>query len=485
MLTANQRKNIKMLWVYVGCASLLYFVVFFSLTSQAAEYRLQPSISLMTETDDNVRLSANDIDIYSLQGESAILNADFSRSQTNRSLSINNRFASRKYDLNRYNSEDFSTTLNYQRGFERSSYSLNLSASDESIRSLDNQPGNDGATVQRANKAQSYSLSLTGQYQLTEQHRLQNQFSAQQRHYDNEERSNYNYFSNNFLWVNAINPQLSMQVNLSLSSFRPEKTNGIEYAFIETAIEDYGLSNATIISRMEDCFDRLNPLDPYNPDTALVLPAPIPNFDSTEINCFNAKSFSLAQDTINLQVGLQYQWTENLRLDLLIGSSHSETERDVFSLNAILVTGELTGNFVQETEQKNLSYNVDVNYQHSAVVSSSLKASQSQEQTAYGSSVDTRRITLSNAWRINQLNTLKFSLFQRERSQSLTNTDRELYNRNYTQLHITHVKYWPNNIRSDFRYFHSISDNGAQQNGKRNRWILSLTWQPEATIWSK
>ena len=92
-------------------SALPIFVLLFSLASQAAEYRFQSSIALMAETDDNVRLQAKDGDIYSLQGESAILNADFSRNQANRSLSINGRFAGRQYDLNRYNSEDFSTTV--------------------------------------------------------------------------------------------------------------------------------------------------------------------------------------------------------------------------------------------------------------------------------------------------------------------------------------------------------------------------------------
>ena len=64
-------------------------ILLFSSTGQAAEYRFQPSIALMAETDDNVRLQTNINEIESLQGTSAIVNADFSRRQVNRSLSIN------------------------------------------------------------------------------------------------------------------------------------------------------------------------------------------------------------------------------------------------------------------------------------------------------------------------------------------------------------------------------------------------------------
>ena len=468
-------------------SALPIFVLLFSLASQAAEYRFQSSIALMAESDDNVRLQAKDGDIYSLQGESAILNADFSRNQANRSLSINGRFAGRQYDLNRYNSKDVSVTANYQRSFERGSLSLNLSASDESIRSLENQLENEGSTEQKATKATSYSLAISGQRQLTERQFLQNQFSVQQRDYDSDNRSSYDYFSNSLLWVYSINSALSLQANLSLSSFRPEKTDGIEFAFIEIARNDYSLDDPSIFNRMVFCTDNLDPLDPYNSDTALAITAPIPNFQPpyTGIACFNGRSFSLEQDTINLQLGLQYQWTENLTVNLLIGSSYSETEQDRFSPYAFAVTGQLTGNYIEEREQDNLSFNVDMDYQHSARVSTSLKASQSQEQTAYGLSVDTRRVSLSNKWKINEINTLKVYLSKVDRDQSLTESNETLYSDNISKLNISHIKYWHNNLRSNLSYTYSNLDKGVPGSRERDRWILTLTWQPEALSWSK
>ena len=216
-------------------------ILLFSSNGQAAEYRFQPSIALMAETDDNVRLQANINEIERLQGTSTIVNADFSRRQAKRSLSINGRLARRQYGLNRYNSEDFSTAINYQRSFERGSLSLNLSASDESIRTLENQLENEGSTELRATKATSYSLTISGQHQLTERQFLQNQFGLQQRNYDSDSRNSYDYFSNSLLWLYSINSALSAQVNLSLSSFRPEKTDGIEYRFIDAARNQYGL----------------------------------------------------------------------------------------------------------------------------------------------------------------------------------------------------------------------------------------------------
>ena len=176
-------------------------ILLFSSAGQAVEYRFQPSIALMTETDDNVRFTANESKIFRLQGESAILHTDFSRNQANSSLSINNRFASRQYDLNLYNSEDFSTAINYQRSSERGSFSLSFSAKDESVRSLENQLENDGfteqgITEQRTTKATSYSFAISGQRQLNERQLLQNQFSVQQRDYDSDNRSSYDYFSN-------------------------------------------------------------------------------------------------------------------------------------------------------------------------------------------------------------------------------------------------------------------------------------------------
>lgn len=487
MLNIRLSSRLKRYLILTAFAVLQAMILIFSLASQAAEYRLNSSITLMAETDDNVRLQAKDGDIYSLQGESAILNADFSRNQANRLLSINGRFASRQYDLNRYNSEDVSATANYQRSFERGYLSLNISASDESIRSLENQLENEGSTELRATKATSYSLAISGQRQLTERQFLQNQFSMQQRDYDSDNRSSYDYFSNSLLWVYSINPALSLQANLSFASFRPEKTDGIEFAFIEIARNDYDLDDSSIFDRMEFCTDNLDPLDPYNSDTALAITAPIPNFQPpyTGIACFNGRSFSLEQDTINLQLGLQYQWTENLTVNLLIGSSYSETEQDRFSPYAFAVTGQLTGNYIEEREQDNLSFNVDMDYQHSARVSTSLKASQSQEQTAYGISIDTRRISLSNKWKINEVNSLKLYLSRVDRDRSLTESNEALYGDSKSQLNLSYLRYWQNNLRSNLSYTYSRRGNGVQEYGKRNHWLLTLTWQPDALTWSK
>ena len=160
-----------------------------------------------------------------------------------------------------------------------------------------------------------------------------------------------------------------------MSSFRPEKTDSIEFAFVDDmlSILPPTLTETEIFSvitgRMNQClFDAVieSPNDPYNPETAILIPTSVPNFSNDSFFCFKARSNSLEQDTINLQLGLQYQWTEKLSLNFLVGRSQSETVRDVFDpTNAISITGELSGNYVLESEQDNLSYSTDITYQHS------------------------------------------------------------------------------------------------------------------------
>ena len=469
-------------------------VLLSSPASQAAEYHFQPSIALMAETDDNVLLSANEIDIYSLQGESATLNADFSRNQINTSLSFNNQFSSRKFDLNRYNSEDVSTTINYQRSFERGTLSLNLSASDESIRTLENQFENDGSTEQRATKARTYSFAISGQRQLTEQQFFQNQFSVQQRDYDSDNRTSYDFFSNSLLWVYSINSGLSLQANLSLSSFQPEKTDSIEFAFVDdliailpSALTETEIFNI-IIGRMNQCLldaESESPNNPYNPETAILIPTSAPTYSNDNFFCFNARSNSLEQDTINLQLGLQYQWTENLSLNFLIGRSQSETVRDVFDpANAISVTGELTGNYVLDTEQNNLSYSADISYQHSASITTKFSTIRAEEQTAYGISNNTSRFTLSNKWQINPLTKLNINISRVDRDQSLTSINQTLTNANSSQVSINYHRKWKNYFNSEFSYVYGERGSG-QQLGTRNRFMITLSWQPQAFSWLK
>lgn len=477
--------------ILTAYAVLQATILVFSSTGQAAEYRFQPSIALMTENDDNVRLLANINEIESLRGTSAIVNADFSRRQAKRSLSINGRLARRQYDLNRYNSEDFSTALNYQRSFERGSLSLNLSASDESIRTLENQLENEGSTELRATKATSYSLAISGQRQLTERQFFQNQFSVQQRDYESDNRNSYDYFSNSLLWVYTINPVLSAQVNLNLSSFRPEKTDSIEFGFVDDmlAILPPTLTETEIFTvitgRMNQClFDAAieSPNNPYNPETAILIPTSVPNYSNDNFFCFNARSNSLEQDTINLQLGLQYQWTENLSLNFLVGRSQSETVRDVFDpANAISITGELTGNYVLETEQNNLSYSADISYQHSPFFTTKIIITQSEEQTAYGIASDTRRLILSNNWQINPYNRLNIKISNVERDKDLTPFNQIPVNTNSSHILISYRKQLNKYYNSNFSYGYSERDNA----GERNRFMFTLTWQPNAFGWSK
>ena len=141
---------------------------------------------------------------------------------------------------------------------------------------------------------------------------------------------------------------------------------------------------------MKDEDENENNIRYYYPYEALNLLAPIPNFQTPTggTPCFKTQEFSFTQETIDLQIGLKYQMTENLNVNLLIGRSNSETERDSFRPHEYTKTEVLTGLYVEETDQDNLSYSVNMDYQHSARVSTSLKASQNQEQTADGLSVD-------------------------------------------------------------------------------------------------
>ena len=310
----------------------------------------------------------------------------------------------------------------------------------------------------------------------------------QQRDYESKNRNSYDYFSNSLLWVYSINSVLSAQVNLSLSSFRPEETDGIEVAFIESARNDYGLNDFAILNRLQFCIENLDPFDPFNPNTALSLTAPIPNFQPpyNGIACFNGRSFSLKQDTVNFQLGLQYQWTENSSLNLLVGRTLSETQRDVFDpTNAILTTGELTGNYVQETEKYNLSYIADIDFRHSARIISKLSTSQSQEQTAYGVSSYTRRLVLSNNWQINEFSGLNINISHVERNQSFTSTNQTLSDSTFRKLSISYMQQWNKYFSSNFSYIYGEIENNAPKSGKRNRFMFTLTWQPKVFRWSK
>ena len=185
-------------------------------------------------------------------------------------------------------------------------------------------------------------------------------------------------------------------------------------------------------------------------------------------------------------MGLQYQWTENSSLNLLVGRTLSETQRDVFDpTNAILTTGELTGNYVQETEKYNLSYIADIDYRHSARIISKLSTSQSQEQTAYGVSSYTRRLVLSNNWQINEFSGLNINISHVERNQSFTSTNQTLSDSTFRKLSISYMQQWNKYFSSNFSYIYGEIENNAPKSGKRNRFMFTLTWQPKVFRWSK
>ena len=60
----------------------------------------------------------------------------------------------------------------------------------------------------------------------------------------------------------------------------------LTFNFINLA-RSYGIPEQAILSRMDFCINQLNSISPFNIQEAIIIPAPVPDLQSSEANCFN------------------------------------------------------------------------------------------------------------------------------------------------------------------------------------------------------
>lgn len=437
-------------------------------SAHAAEYSLQPSVSAIGTYTDNVELSpTNEIDMTGYTLRPRLL---FKRDDQISQLSVDVSAYFRRFSEARYDTDDQNGSLSYLRRFERGTITASASTRHESTRTLENQDTDAGSRENEATRANANTLTLGGSYSLTERNAVQGTLAATERDYDSESSNvrGYKYYSANGLWQYTINERLLLQAQASYSRYIPEDLK--DEVFTQELFDKaqfYGISGPALLGRQRACI---------NDSTDTV---PFPNFidDSDSAPCFEPATFETEQNTFTTKLGFIYAITEKLTLDVLYGTSETGSERDQF-------TFQHGGTTLNRDKTDSEAYDVSLDYV-SDRWSSSLLAARDDEATSDGLVKITDRVEWHNNWEASEHSTLSADLIWFDRKNS---TESALLDRTDEESIIARIEYshrflenWTGRARYQHRAAKAVSGNDAE----RNEILLSLTWQPTKSVWSR
>lgn len=441
----------------------------FGPSTLAAEYSLQPSLSLNGTYNDNVQLAAQNGDETS--GYTLTPQLVFKRDDLRSLLSINASAPFRRFSLGRYDTDDQTASLSYLRRFERGTLSVTGSERRESSRTFEDQDTDVGFSQTEASRAYAESISFSGSYSLTSQDTLQGSLSGQQRRYDSNKQRSYDYLSANGLWQHTFSERLTLQTQAGYSKYLPDDLISVDYTdAVFTAAANQGVTGAALQGQLQACAGGL-------------INVSFPSFTNPleTAPCFEAATYNTEQGSVNLKLGLIYAFTEKLTLDVLVGGTETGSKRDSFSVAK-------QGKFLNRDKTHSSAYEASLSYRGERL-SSSLHGSRKNEATTSGSLQIADRIEWKNSWKAYTHDTLELDLIWFQRKEDAQNNVNSNASSIDNQHYIARIQYshrlshdWSTRFR--YQYRSKVFDNSSD-NAERSDVMMSLSWSPTRWQWSR
>ena len=450
--------------------------------AMGSEYQLSPFVYSATSYNDNVSLApANNEEV--INGHELTTGADLSYDDQLTTVKLRATASFDRFDATRFDTDDQSATLTYQRRFERGSISANGNIAHTSANALEDQDTDIGSRETEATRADASSLSLSAQYNPSENVTFQGSLSSSLRSYESNNLQGYEYYSASGLWQYVLTERFRLQTQASYARYLPDKNTGLDYTqeLLDLA-DDFNITGVDLDGRLEECLAAL----PTNFEFIF------PNLDTPKTPensafCFDRPGpvFETEQNTATLQMGFVYLINEKLSLNVLAGRSETGTTRDSFSVAQ-------RGQFIARSKDRTASYNGTLTYT-GETFTSSFDASQREAASSNGTLSLNRRAEWRNTWDISALSKLNFNLVWFEQrfntgSGSRQNNIQTVQN-NEPQNTLASVEY-RHKLTSDWQaiaqYSYRLRSYSTQlADSDRNRVSLTITWRPSAKIWSR
>lgn len=441
-------------------------------TTQAAEYELAPFISSSAYFNDNVSLGFEGQEI---SGHILTTGFNFSYDDQISLLRLETQANFDRFNQTRFDTDDQSAAISYQRQFEKGSVSAAAQTMHTSARTLEDQDTDVGSRESAATRADATSLTLSGFYRPNEKNTLQGSLSGSFRDYQSNNLQSYAYYSANGLWQHTLTARLQVQTRASYARYTPDESLGLD--FTDELLNLAASQNVTgnnLDGRLQSCLDAVG----FIPISLITVGIPNNSLGNPRAPCFDIETYKTEQNTVSLQFGFVYLINEKFSLDMLAGRSQTGSERDSISIDQ-------RGKYTARGKDNANSYNATLTYSGERLTSA-FNASQGEQATSNGSLSSTTRVDWNTNWQLSSLSSLKFDLgwFERRYDSTIEVTQRANETNMLARIALRHTftRHWKGSVEYVYR---ARSFGNDSSNPERNAIRLAVRWTPQPKTWSR
>lgn len=284
----------------------------FSGESNASKYTFERELILAGLYDDNQRLRNNQLPNSSLSGASVGAKLGLSRSSGRHSEFLNLNVDEKHYDDTSYNRTSLGGSVVAQRVFERDNFIFSASADRNSVRDFELSESGIGAVEDfRSRRAASQSVGLRWARQIDELSRVDVSASFSHQDFDSEQFRGYRLPSGSVAYQRTLTQRFVAQVNVAYSELESDDT--------VQRVPNPTISTLRALTGLE-----------VGGNCSLSNSAQQFNFFGIDRDCNKLQTGENSQKTLTTTIGFIFLPTKRLTIDLSIGQSRVETDRQNF-----------------------------------------------------------------------------------------------------------------------------------------------------------
>lgn len=387
------------------------------------EYAAEPSLRVITSHSDNVRLAVSDE--TSLQGREFIPGLLLQASELDWRVSLDTDLTFNNYNRGEFDSDDQSVTLDAIKATERQRFSFRANSTRDSTRTSELDTT---GIVTDAVRRELYSFAPQWSYQVSDRSEVTVLGSISEVSFKDDEFTDYSYDVLQVIWNSTINEAVKASVQLTGTQ--------------------------------------------YEPDAQLV---------------FSQLSRESTSDAVQLQVGGDYQITEKLSINALVGSAYTDRQ---FTFNDPEGICNLFPDFcdVEDFSDANLTTNVAMQWDGSR---NDLSVEYSIQNTPSSQSVEieSERVKLDWTYYVSSKSNLKTEIsYSTNESVGLSRQEQQInnVNREFGNVSLGYsyrvAKEWRVFARGTYRWQdREINPGQAEANEIR----LGIDYKPTKFVWSR
>ena len=426
----------------------------------AAEYALDSRYSLKANYDDASNTALGD-ELFDGEFEA---NWDFRRGHElgNQSIDLDLRQTNfNDADRSRTNgSLRFTNSRNWERG--NYIFSIGRTLSTVRTRRLDSF-GHNQFFVLDLSRVETDTARFSASYLMSPRDTLQFSISGRKREYDSEFFTDFDSFSGSLLYSRAVNERFSVQ--LDVSAFRLESTPSSQLV---------ANPNLGILALFDPCASAL-----AERDLSAVGSTP----DGDAVDCLKRQDGENTQDTYSYRIGLNYDFTEKLSLNFLVGPRETTTDsRFEFSnVDGAQELDPVDPILIEDQRGDGLSFQLSLDYVGERL-RTEFNAESNEVATSRGILNQEERFEIFTRYAVSPTINVRAEA-QYIQSETLDPQDTVLFERDSYRLFFSgswdFAQHWSlvANVWKDFR------ETGGTGTDTTNVSNLTLVWNPQEKVW--